>query len=760
VRRVYEPDTREPMRTGGGGGDNHKGVEVLRRNDTIFRSLLLNSSDIITVLSIDGTILYESPSITRILGYEPEQLIGKNAFSYIHEEDRAEVEDKFRKALECGEAVAKCFRFATAGGEWRWVESIATNLLGLPEVGGIVVNSRDIGERRKAEETLREVNELLLATIQASPLAVIAIDRDRNIRMWNPAAERLLGWTEAEVLGSASPLASGGDLRTLHEVFDKGQAGIDFTNIESEVRRRDGTEITISLSSAPIRDSSRRINGVVAIIDDITEKKRSEHALRVSEERFSKAFNFGPRPMSITTIEDARFVNVNTRFLEEIGLTAQQVIGKTLQEAGVDTTSEDKERISYAINTAGSIPPTEIKLLVRGREPRVVLVSGEVIDLDGQKCVLSAFEDITGRKRAEEEQGQLQAAVQKAALEWRLTFDAVDYPVLLLDFAGRVVRVNRAAKETSGKSYWEIKGKPADSIGKGEPWQKAAELAQSVAGTRANYSCQIRDDVTAKTWDMTASAVSGSGSDERIIVVARDITATVELQDSLRKSETMSAMGALVAGVAHEVRNPLFSISATLDAFEARFGEKEEHRRYIDVLRGELDRLNQLMQDLLEYGRPATLEMSVGSLKDAVRQAVHSCQALAERAGVSIAEELGPHISPVMMDRGRIVQVFQNLIANAIQHSPAGQTVTIKTSEELKDGNAWIDCCVADCGPGFSSKDLPRIFEPFFTKRRGGTGLGLSIVQRIIEEHGGKIFASNQTLGGAVMRVRLKGVKG
>lgn len=227
------------------------------------------------------------------------------------------------------------------------------------------------------------------------------------------------------------------------------------------------------------------------------------------------------------------------------------------------------------------------------------------------------------------------------------------------------------------------------------------------------------------------------------------------LQASLRRSETMSAMGALVAGVAHEVRNPLFGISSILDAMDARLGAREEYQRYVSVLRGQLDRLAELMRELLEYGRPQSLELSPGSTEDVVALAVDSCRPLAERSEVKLVNDVRRGFAPVAMDRRRLLQVFQNLIENAIQHSPRHGVVGVEAEETREDGLRWIACAVKDSGPGFRSEELARIFEPFFSRRRGGTGLGLSIVQRIVEEHGGRISVANRPEGGAVMTVRL-----
>ena len=232
----------------------------------------------------------------------------------------------------------------------------------------------------------------------------------------------------------------------------------------------------------------------------------------------------------------------------------------------------------------------------------------------------------------------------------------------------------------------------------------------------------------------------------------------MRLQESLRRSETMSAMGALVAGVAHEVRNPLFGISATLDAFEARFKRRTEYRRYLDVLKERVGRLNELMQQLLDYGKPPRLDLAPARPREVMTAAAAACAPLAARAGVELSLDVPADLPSPWLDRNRVVQVFQNLLENAIQHSPAGARVVFRATP-AEEGGA-VRFAVEDDGPGFRPEDLPRACEPFFTRRRGGTGLGLSIVQRITEQHGGGLSASNRPEGGAVMTVTLPIVPG
>jgi PAS domain S-box-containing protein len=242
---------------------------------------------------------------------------------------------------------------------------------------------------------------------------------------------------------------------------------------------------------------------------------------------------------------------------------------------------------------------------------------------------------------------------------------------------------------------------------------------------------------------------SPAGEVDFLSSIARDISQRMQAEQELRRSHTMAALGSLVAGVAHEVRNPLFGISSTLDAFEARFGGKHDHRSYVAVLRQQLDRLTSLMNDLLEYAKPTRLELQHGRLEDVVAHAKDACAPLKEGAAVTIDARFAPDLPPLRMDPRRLGQVFRNLLENALQHSPAGGRVRLEARRVQLQGAAWVECSVEDDGPGFQGEDLPHLFEPFFTRRHGGTGLGLSIVQRIVSDHGGSIAASNSKAGGA-----------
>lgn len=243
---------------------------------------------------------------------------------------------------------------------------------------------------------------------------------------------------------------------------------------------------------------------------------------------------------------------------------------------------------------------------------------------------------------------------------------------------------------------------------------------------------------------------------ERVVAVVRDIEQRKDMEEQLRRSQTMSAMGALVAGVAHEVRNPLFGMSALLDAYAEEMSTPDL-RELLGGLREQISRLTVLMRELLELGRPATIAPSPGSLSELIDEVLKSGNRAAAEAGVTLRSAIDPALPPIAMDRSRLRQVFENLIDNAVQHAPHVRNVTVDASQVFQAERVWVECRVEDDGRGFATGDLAHVFEPFFTRRERGVGLGLSIVQRIVEEHGGRVTAANRAEGGAAITVRLPG---
>ena len=349
---------------------------------------------------------------------------------------------------------------------------------------------------------------------------------------------------------------------------------------------------------------------------------------------------------------------------------------------------------------------------------------------------------------------QLQQMLERKGQEWSLTFDAIELPVFITLMDGTIVRLNRAARELAGESFADILGRNM-RLNDAEPW---ITLSDTVAAVRDSHTpCTAQINVGDAHWDITASWYRSVAEDEeRVILAMRETTDIVRLQESVRRGEQLAALGELVAGVAHEVRNPIFGMGLTVDAMEDLLPPNADVMELFGVLRIWLERLNRLMESLLEYGKTWTLDLREGTVDSVLTGVVERCRQIGAQSSIAVEAEVEPGLR-MLMDSNRLSHAFENLINNAIQHSRPEQTVFVRARAI---DPSTIECVVRDHGPGFNPLDLPRVFQPFFTKRRGGTGLGLSIVQRIVDEHGGTIAAANADRGGAVLTMRFPMYRG
>lgn len=329
--------------------------------------------------------------------------------------------------------------------------------------------------------------------------------------------------------------------------------------------------------------------------------------------------------------------------------------------------------------------------------------------------------------------------------EWQVTVDALEALVTMLDGRGVVTRANDKAEQTG-----DLVGRAIGSLP--EPWVGAAELVSRISPDQPALTSERADPASGQMWRITVRRIGEDGS---CVVLLHDVTNMVALEADARQNERVAEMGRLVGHVAHEVRNPLFSMSATLDALEVRSGTMPMMDRYIANLRREVRRMTLLMQDLLEYGKPPVLETRIESIRAAILDAVAVAAPAAAARHVSLTTNAVMQPDVVLIDRARMAQAIQNIVENALQYAPKGSTVSVCTDTIVLDGNRWIECVVEDEGPGFREGVIPFVFEPFYTTRAGGTGLGLSIVRRIVQMHGGQVSASNRAGGGARVTIRL-----
>jgi len=266
---------------------------------------------------------------------------------------------------------------------------------------------------------------------------------------------------------------------------------------------------------------------------------------------------------------------------------------------------------------------------------------------------------------------------------------------------------------------------------------------------------------------LSCSPIRGSGDQVHgTALVIQDLSYQKKLEDESRRNETLARLGGLVAGLAHEIKNPLGGIKGAAQLLAKRFADQPEIGEYTGVMIREIDRLNRLVGQLLTFGTPALQDPTPLN----VHKVIHEVLALmaTEVAAKHIAKrlEIDPSLPDIRGDEAQLTHVFLNLVKNAVEAMSDGGTLTITTRMETdfhilrraRNGanpGKFLRVEVADTGPGFAPDQVERVFEPFFTTKPRGSGLGLAICERIVAVHGGDIRAENRSAGGAAVTVTL-----
>ncbi|MFO0747820.1 MAG: ATP-binding protein [Myxococcota bacterium] len=346
-------------------------------------------------------------------------------------------------------------------------------------------------------------------------------------------------------------------------------------------------------------------------------------------------------------------------------------------------------------------------------------------------------EELARRARAEE---RLSAALEAQ----RALLAATPVAVIGVTADGRVSAWNEAAERMLGRASPAAAG--------------AEPLAEVLAGRHVR---RTETKVVAADGADIPVAVTGAPLGEGRgggVLIVEDLREQLAMRETLRRSAAMTALGGLVGGLAHELRNPVFGISATLDAFGPHLANDPRLERMQRTLRGQAEHLDALTSDLLTYGKVGLGERTPGSLELPLHHALVDCAAQAATAGVSLEVAMAPGLPWVALDASQLHRVFRNLLQNALAFAPRGGVVQVEGVAAAYGDGPGVRIDVLDRGRGFAAEDLPHVFEPFFTRRPGGTGLGMSSVQRIVELHGGTVEASNRADGGARVTVRLPAV--
>jgi PAS domain S-box-containing protein len=285
------------------------------------------------------------------------------------------------------------------------------------------------------------------------------------------------------------------------------------------------------------------------------------------------------------------------------------------------------------------------------------------------------------------------------------------------------------------------------------------ELAES--GQALDIECELRRKSGELMPARLSVRVVTDKTDNQIyhLGIVKDITEQKKLSAQLIVSERLAVVGELVAGVAHEVRNPLFGITTTLSALARQLENRETVQPYLNVVMTEIDHLNHLMEQLLEHSRPIRPDSDLADIRNLICEVLGEFSGQAGAKGVALLFESPEALPGLRLDRRKMHGVFTNLLNNALQHSEQGAMVQIvielPTNGSGNEDSREIHIKISDTGAGIAPENLNKIFEPFFTTRTTGTGLGLAIARKTIHDHGGTIAAHSEPGKGAEFIISL-----
>ena len=323
--------------------------------------------------------------------------------------------------------------------------------------------------------------------------------------------------------------------------------------------------------------------------------------------------------------------------------------------------------------------------------------------------------------------------------------------LLTTDTTHKVTLVNEAAAAILKKSGERIEGSSLASV-RGLDWD--ALLKRLTAGSTI---LEEEHSLVSPEGESTPVSISASWiiNEEGIklgcLFLLRDLREVTRLQEQLRRSERLSALGNMAARVAHEIRNPLSSIKG----FATYFAEKNstgQDKEFSATMINEVDRLNRVVSELLDFSRPTQLKLKDGDINTVLERSLRLVEADAKTKGIDVSFSPEPGLPPLSFDAERLTQAFLNLFINAVQSMTKGGN--LRVTAKKADGRR-IAVEVADTGQGIPADVAAHIFNPYYTTKATGTGLGLAVVQKILEDHHGEIKVSSTVGQGSVFTVLL-----
>jgi two-component system sensor histidine kinase HydH len=323
---------------------------------------------------------------------------------------------------------------------------------------------------------------------------------------------------------------------------------------------------------------------------------------------------------------------------------------------------------------------------------------------------------------------------------------------IFLGRTDRIVLLNSAAEAISGLSFDAVRGHPFDSVLPKELIDVLSSLENNERILDREMDCIFSDGLPIPLSVTAARIVNDDREFVGNVLLLIDLKEIKQLREAVKRKEKLAAIGGLAAGVAHEIRNPLSSIKGMASYFRNKFQDDSDDSNAAEIMIKEVDRLNRVISELLEFARPSKVDLKPTDINAVLDHSMRLIGQDADAKNIKIDLETNNNLPDALLDPDRFTQCLLNLYLNSIQSMPSGGNLTVSSDY---DGDKLVKVTVRDTGVGINEEDINHIFDPYFTTKAKGTGLGLAVLHKIVEAHDGKIIVHSALDKGTVFTISL-----